>query len=771
MLKPSSLLNFPVFGAFSVVLGVLLERLELPFWAAFIVAALALPVLFLKFPQAIRYALMLALLLCPLAWWRSHVTRVLPDNLEPFIGQTITLEGDYDGRFFGTGASRVYLRVKPALEMGAYRITGKLERPKWYRNPGVFDLGAWMLSRGARYILRAKEVVPLDSGLLGAARAWVRTGVRMGLQPREAALMTGVALGDPDELNGLAVSEDGIAWRDVFAQSGLAHIMALSGQQVTILVLALSFLLRSLMLWRFPVLIAVLLAYWAVVGAAPSVSRAILMGLAVLVAGWLGRGKLEALPIIGLSAILTLLWQPAWIADLGWLLSYLAVLGMVFFVPPLLEVLRLKSPDENDLNQRLAHIWGLKFLTFSRVRYWVVSIVATTLAAQAFTLPLTASSFGMIPLVSPLSNLFAELLMLPLVVLSFAAGLLGAAGGIINIAVQPLAWIMLEGAKLFSNAPVLEWGSITALGCIAFYSSITAIYAALLGWVRPYQALAVLVASVLITALPNRTHAEVIYLDVGQGDATLIRLPVGDILVDGGGTPQTDFDIGSRVVIPALRSLGVKSLTVIATHGDSDHIEGLNAVLRHFKVSSLIIGHDKPTGEDTVWDEMIASAKSRNVPTRVVGRGMRWQLGAATINFLHPAPPYDLTDDNINSVAFSLEYKQKRLLFLGDVPTEIEDTMNPGVLDILKTAHHGSRFSTGETLLRRTLPKAVVISSGADNNYGHPSKDVLERLKPYRPKAYRTDRDGAITYSLETGVFRTLMQNPEAGQLGQPQPR
>jgi competence protein ComEC len=771
MHKPSSLLNFPVFGAFSVVLGVLLERLGLPFWAAFAVAALALPVLLTKLPQAVRYALVLALLLCPLAWWRGHVTRVLPDDLKPFIGKTITLTGDYDGRFFGAGASRVFLRVKPALEMGVYKITGKLELPKWYRNPGVFDLGAWMVSRGARYILRAKEVVALDSGLLGAMRAWVRSGVRRGLQPREAALMTGVALGDPDELNGIPVADDGTAWRDVFAKSGLAHIMALSGQQVTIIVLALSFALRGLMLLRFPVLITILLVYLAVVGTSPSVTRAVLMGVALLLAGWLGRGRLEVLPSIGFSAILTLLFQPAWLTDLGWLLSYLAVLGMVFFVPPMLAVLRLKSPDENDLNPRFASIWGLKFLTLTRVRFWVVGIVVTTLAAQTLTLPLTASSFGLIPMISPISNLVAELLMLPLVIFSFIAGLLGSAGWIINLVVQPLAWLLLEAAKFFANAPVLEWGSVSALGYVAFYASIAALYAALVGWLRPYQMLAVMLAAVLVTALPNRTHAEIIYLDVGQGDATLIRLPVGDILVDGGGTPQSDFDMGARVVVPALRSLGVKSLTVIATHGDADHIEGLNAVLRHFFVSSLIIGHDKPVGEDAVWDELIATAKSRNISIRVVGRGMQWKLGAATIQFLHPAPPYDQTDDNLNSVAFSLEYNNKRLLFLGDAPSAVEETMNPGGLDVLKLAHHGSRFSTGQTLLRRTMPKAVVISSGADNTYGHPSKDVLERLKPYQPLAFRTDRDGAITYSLETGIWRTLMQNPEAGLLGQPTQR
>ncbi len=767
MPKASSLLNFPIFGALSVVLGVLLERLELPFWAAFAVAILALPVLLSKLPQAVRYALMVALLLCPLAWWRSHATRVIPDDLEPFLGKTITLTGEYDGRFFGSGGSRVFLRAKPALEMGMYRITGKLERAKWYRNPGVFDLGAWMLARGARYILKAKEVVALPSGVLGATRAWVRTGVRTGLQPREAALMTGVALGDPDELNGIPVSEDGTAWRDVFAQSGLAHIMALSGQQVTIIVLALTFALRGLMIWRYPVLIVVLLAYLAVVGTAPSVTRAVLMGVAVLLAGWLGRGQLEVLPAIGLSAILTLFFQPAWVADLGWLLSYLAVLGMVFFVPPIMDVLRLKSPDENDLNQRFRTVWGLKYLTFSRLRYWMVGIVAATLSAQALTMPLTASSFGQIPLISLVSNLFAELLMLPLVVLSFVAGVLGPLGFIVNFGVQHLAWLLLEGAKFFSSAPVLEWGSISALGMIVFYSCIAAVYATLLGWLRPYQMLIVILAGILVTALPNRSRAEVVYLDVGQGDSSLIRLPVGDILVDGGGTPQSDFDIGERVVVPALRSLGVKSLTVIATHGDADHVEGLNAVLRHFRVSSLIIGHDKPTGEDAVWDELIATAKSRNIPIRAVGRGMRWTLGAAMIEFLHPTPPYNLEDDNYNSVSFSLEYKNRRLLFLGDAPIEVEDTMNPGQLTVLKLAHHGSRFSTGETLLRRTTPQAVVISSGADNTYGHPSQAVLERLKPYQPLAFRTDRDGAITFLLETGTWRTMMNNPQAGQLGQ----
>jgi competence protein ComEC len=760
--KPSSLLNFPVLGALGVVLGILLERLGLPFWGAFAVAALALPALWL--PQTVRLAFLAALLLVPLAWWRSHATRVIPDNLEPFVGKEITLSGSFDGRFLQSGNNTVLLRSKTELEMGRYIIGGKLERPKWYRNPGVFDLGAWMAARGAKYVLRAKEVQPLPKNTLDAVRGWVRTGVRQGLAPREAALMTGVALGDPDELNGMAVTEDGTSWREVFAASGLAHIMALSGQQVTILVLALSWLLRGLRLWRFPALALILLGYWAVVGAAPSVSRAILMGLAVLVAGGLGRGRLEVLPAIGLSAIFTLLWTPAWLVDMGWLLSYLAVLGMVFFVPPIMQVLRLQEP--RDENPRLP--WVFKYLTVARVRYWAIGVMVATLAAQTLTLPLVASGFGQVALVSPLSNLFGELLMLPLVVLSFVAGVLGQFGGLVNWLVQPLAWLMLEGAQVFARVPVLEWGMISATGFVVFYAVLFAVYAALLGWIRPYQMLVVLLSGVVLTALPTRSRAEVVYLDVGQGDSSLIRLPVGDILVDGGGTPQSDFDVGARVVVPALRALGVRALTVIATHGDTDHVEGLNAVLRHFRVSSLIIGDDKVAGEDAVWDELMQTAARQNIPIRTVARGMDWDLGEAKIRFLHPAPPYSKNDDNLNSVAFSLESNNRRLLFLGDASSEIENTMNPGKLEVLKLAHHGSRFSTGDTLLRRTQPSAVIILSGADNTYGHPSAAVLERLKPYRPLAFRTDRDGAIVYSLRTGGFRTLMQDPNAGSLGEP---
>ncbi len=775
MVKPSSLLNLPVFGALSVVIGALLERAGLPVVMAIGVAALALPLWFTPWPKGVRVALAIALMVCPLAWWRAHQARIdlQNDPLGGFVGKELELQGDFDGRFLNAANARVLLRARQKLEAGSYRVVGMLERPTWYRNPGAFDVGSWLASRGAHFVLRVKTAQRLPMNWLERARAHVRLGVRAGLAQREAALMTGIALGDPDELNGLLDAEEGVSWREVFSKSGLSHTMALSGQQISILIFALSFALRWFGWWRFPALLAILGAYWVIVGASPSVTRAVIMGVAVLLADGLGRGKLEVWAALGWSAILSLLVQPLWLFDLGFVLSYLAVLGMVLFVPPMLRVLRAPKLEPDEINSRLARVPLLKHLTTARVQVFAIGGVVATLAAQMLTLPIVAGNFGVISLVSPLSNLLAELLMLPLVTLSFVAGVLGPLAVVINLVVQPLAWLLLEMARLSAALPVLEWGQISLVGLMAYYAVVVGVWLALIGAIRPYQALMVLLAGVLVTLIPWRARdAQVVYFDVGQGDATLIRLPVGDILIDGGGTPQSDFDVGTRVMIPALRSLGVRALTVVATHADTDHVEGLNAVLEHFKISSLIIGHDKPSGEDVVWDALMQTARAKSIPIRAVQRGMMWDLGDAKLNFLNP-PPKPFPEDNWNSVAFALEYTSrngvlKRLLFNGDVPTEVEDTMNPGVLDVLKLGHHGSRFSTGDVLLRRTQPRVAIVSSGASNRYGHPSQAVFERLKVFKPLVFRTDRDGAITYNLETGGISTVTSSSLAGQFGEP---
>jgi competence protein ComEC len=226
--------------------------------------------------------------------------------------------------------------------------------------------------------------------------------------------------------------------------------------------------------------------------------------------------------------------------------------------------------------------------------------------------------------------------------------------------------------------------------------------------------------------------------------------------------------MGAKVVVPALRAMGVKRLrAVIATHADSDHIEGLNAVLARVPTDLLMIGHDKATGIDPFWDTLKTTASISRIPIREVRRGETWRVGEAVIQFLSPSSDV-YPEDNTNSVVCTLEYHGHKSLFLGDAPSEIEAQIHPGNLEVLKLAHHGSRFSTSEELLDKTRPSIAIISSGAENTYGHPNAEVLDRVKRHNMRVYRTDRDGAIHYDLETGAITLEHPNDNAGKIGIP---
>jgi competence protein ComEC len=749
----SSLTTFPVLGAFGLILGILLRAAQIDWPFVLIASALLVAIgLTIRTTQPrVALTIILAALLMPLGWGRLAQVEAVPDGLASLEGQTMTLEGEYDGHFLESTLGRVLISPKDAITPGRWRMTGKLEAPRWYKNPGAFDLGTWLERRGVKHALhvRSSQVLPASDwhAWLEAARSHGRTGATAGLPANEAAFMRALSLGETDGFTNLDDPAQGQSWRDVFSRSGLAHVLALSGQQVTLLVMALSLLLAPFGVRRFPALILFLAIYWLLVGPGPSVTRAVLQGVVVLVSLWLGRGRLEALPAIGLSVLVSLGFGPRWLFDLGWQLSYLAVLGMIVFTPPVTKALE-KRP---------------KWLV------WLGAGLAATLGAQAFTMPLAASSFGVVPPASPFSNLIVEPLMTLLVPLGFLAALAGPFGNIINLLVHPLVWIVLETAKLFAQLPIIEWGQISSTGMLAYIAGITALALTAHRRLAISSALLVILAAVTVTtALGTRAHAEIIYLDVGQGDSSLIRLPAGDVLVDGGGTVRSDYDLGRKVLVPALRNLGIKHLrAVIATHADTDHVEGLNAVLERIPVDVLIVGDDKAPGSDPVWDQLKSTARAHHIKIQTVRRGAKWKLGEATLHF--HGPTFQMQpEDNSNSVAFTLEYHGKHALFLGDTPGEIEQEMHPGPLDVLKLAHHGSRFSTSENLLDQTHPKAAIISSGASNTYGHPSQTVLERLTAHRIPVYRTDRDGAITYELETGSIQVEAQNLHSGEPGTP---
>ena len=236
---------------------------------------------------------------------------------------------------------------------------------------------------------------------------------------------------------------------------------------------------------------------------------------------------------------------------------------------------------------------------------------------------------------------------------------------------------------------------------------------------------------------------DLIVLDVGQGDAVVVRVGRGQaVLVDGGGTPFGDFDVGARIVVPALRALGVGALPlVVATHADADHVEGLVAVVRAFPVGALVVGHPAP--ERAVWRELEEAAAERGVAMIQVRRGDRLAVGDLSLDVLHPEER-PRGEPNEDSVALLVRWRAVPwALLLGDVPAEVEARLPVPPTPVLLAPHHGSAGSTSEALLRAAQPTWAFVSVG-ENRYGHPAPTVLRRLAAHGVAVRTTRAEGAL---------------------------
>lgn len=713
-------LPWPYGAAAGACLGVLLDA-QPWFW---LLALLPLPLLA---PPPWRLAAVALVVLAPAVWVRAvnwEARHTLPAT------GTMQLTGTSDGSTLHvTWPFRSSLAISPrgALPPGQGTVLAEVREAAGKRNPGGFDHASWLRARGISGQALIRETAGFTPVVTLAAR--MRQGVEAGLDEREAALMTALTLGQRDALADL---------QDDFKLAGMAHLLALSGLHLGVLVLGLRRLLRRLGAWHVPLLLIVAGGYVLLTGATPGMLRAAIMVGVLLLVELAGTGRVPAATSLALSLAITLLYRPAWLHDTGLQLSYGSVAGLLVFASPLAERLGV------DVR---APAWSLRTL--------VAGGFASSVAAQLPTMSVVASSFGLVPLFSAVTNIIAVPLagiLVPLGNLAAVAGLLGTGlAAVINQLTGVVAGLMIRLASAAAHLPVLPWGEIEPSGHWYWLAACAALAFMLHRKLRPQSALCVCLAALVAVQLtPVRlAPPELLAIDVGQGDAFVLRFPGGtSVLVDAGGSLFGDFDPGASTVVPALRAIGVFKLDLlVSTHADLDHAGGLPAVLAAVPVQAVITGFPEPDRE--IFRALEAAAAAAGVPLIGVRRGQELKLGDATLRVLNPAMQ-PAASSNDNSVALQASWQGRSLAVLpAEVAADVELQLGAAPAEVLVVPHHGSRFSSSMALLHAVGGQTAVISVGR-NNFGHPHPDVLDRLAQAGYEVRSTRDEGAVRLPLGT---------------------
>jgi competence protein ComEC len=520
-------------------------------------------------------------------------------------------------------------------------------------------------------------------------------------------------LGDPD---GLA-PESRLALR----RSGLAHLIAVSGFNVTLVAILVAAVGSGLA--RAARLTAVALAlslYVACVGGSASVLRAFGMALLGIAALALGRAP-RALHALAASAFLLIATDPAMVHEPGFQLSFAATAGLLLLTGRWSERLGRSLPRP------------------------LAIALAASLAAQAASLPLSAAIFGEIPPAAPVLNLFAVPWAAACLVLALAWVLVALpAPEIADLLLPLLDWAALPLAALAALPPTpllsVPWtggliGALVPAGLIGALGEGGAVLRhTLLGLLLLAQA----------GGESSRPRArEVLFVDVGQGDATLLRLGRRAVLVDGGGAP--DADIGGRVLRPLLAARGLSRIEVaVLTHADLDHCQGLVDLAAYVPITEIWAA--RGSASSPCLAEL--ARRTRRVP-RWLARGDRRSAGGFDFEVLHPPRSAAGGSDNSSSLVLAVDGGGRRLLLAADIDARTErDLIATGpeklTADLLKVAHHGSSGSSHAEILAAVRPRIAVLSAGGRNPYGHPSEATIARLRAAGTRVLRTDRDGLV---------------------------
>jgi competence protein ComEC len=628
---------------------------------------------------------------------------------------------------------RVLVRTSARVRWPAAAVGAELEVAGALAALGPRD--GWLRPRNVHAVLRADRVAATGrarggvAGAVDAVRARAERALHSGLPPPQAALMCGMVLGEDD-----ALPE---AMRDDFQAAGLSHLVAASGQNVMLLC-ALAFGLSAVagigLRGRLVGALVLIALYVPLAGAGPSIQRAGVMGAAGVVATLAGRPASRGYALL-LAAVVTLALNPRAVEEPGWQMSFAAVVAIMLLARPIVGGLRRRGAPAG-----------------------LAEAAALTVAATIGTAPLVAAHFDRTSIVSLPANVLAAPAVAPIMWLGMAGAALGqlgagAAAPLTAIAAYPLAFLawLGEAAAGLPGAAVAVPAAVVAVVCAAAATAIV--------WPRarrpaPVAGVVIVLGAAVLADAPARPLAppaalRVTFLDVGQGDATLIQHRRTSVLVDTG---PPDGRIVAR-----LRRAGVGRLDLlVVTHAQADHDGGAAAVLAAMPVGLVLDGRDgvrEPLGA-----RMAAEARRHAVAVVPPAAGQTLRAGAIELRVLsparEPAEAHAGADPNQRAIVTEARVGAFRMLLTADAESDVLSALDLGRVDVLKVSHHGSADPGLAALLERLRPRVAAIEVGAHNTYGHPVPATLSALRAAGATVYRTDRDGSVRLEQDGGTLR-----------------
>lgn len=634
------------------------------------------------------------------------------------------------------------------------RLHVRLRRPTRYRNPGAIDEERALARRGFTLVGGVKSAALVEvlapggrwGETLAHARVWIRRTVatHVGrIDETAGGIVTAILIGDRAGL-----SQD---VQRTLQEAGTYHVIAISGGNIAILAAVILTLFRLAgMRGRTALLVTIagLLLFSQLATGGASVDRAIAVAVAACAAQALDL-RISAWRALAIAAGVLVAADPLALVDPGFLLSFGATIGILATTP-------------------LPSGWRMP-----RLLRGTAALLVASAAAELALLPIVAYFFGRITIAGLLLNLaaiplmavvqIAGLILLPLAATSDLIA--GWAGMVAALAARGL----VDSASLVSWMPSTTWqvSRPSAWVIAGYYLSWLSAWwlwhrateRGQVEWKARWAAMSVASTFAVWVTLEPWTvrlargdgRLQLVFLDVGQGDATLVRLPRGaTLLVDAGGGGSDSFDVGERVVAPALKWLGVRRLTrLVVTHGDADHAGGAPAITRTFRPMEVWEG--VPVPRLTLLNDIRRAADDVEAAWRTVQRHERLTIDGVEILVHHPERPEweRQASRNDDSIVLELRWRQLSVLLTGDIGRDTEmdlvPHLAPAAIRILKVAHHGSRSSSHVRFLEQTRPAVAVVSAGRGNPFGHPAASVTGRYAALGIPLYRTDLDGAVT--------------------------